>query len=80
MTPIVSALMNTAKTQASAIMATQLGVPLDAARRWLRRFAAPAVKLRVGLWAMAHALDPELEPIVAQGAPFTDAVEPYLPG
>ena len=72
---IVSALVAKAKKQASAVIATELGVPFDTVRRWLRRFAACAEELRVGLWAMAHALDPELEPIVAQGAPFADAVE-----
>ena len=64
---IVSALVAKAKKQASAVIATELGVPFDTVRRWLRRFAACAEELRVGLWAMAHALDPELEPIVDAG-------------
>lgn len=72
---IVTALVAKAKKTATAAIASALGVPFDTVRRWLRRFAARAEELRVALWARAHVLDPELEPIVAQGTPFADAVE-----
>lgn len=56
-------------------IAAQLGREPSKVRRWLRRFAARAERVRAHFTRWAHALDPMLGPIVPTGSVFADAVE-----
>ena len=56
-------------------VAEAAGVPVDTARRWLRRFGANAAELREGFLALAHRLDPRLGPLEPRGSPPLDALE-----
>ncbi len=59
----------------TAAIAGDLGVPFDTVRGWFRRLRARTEELRAALWARAHGLDPDLEPIAATGSAFVDVVE-----
>lgn len=72
---IGQALVAKANKIALARIATDIGVPFDTVRGWLRRVRARAEELRGRLWARAHDLDPTLPPIAPQWSPFADAVE-----
>lgn len=56
-------------------IAETLVVPESTVRGWLRRFGVWADAIRVHFTAWAHALDPELAPIVPAGSPLADALE-----
>jgi hypothetical protein len=56
-------------------IAKTLGVPESTVRGWLRRFGVWADAIRVHFTAWAHALDPELAPIVPAGSLLADALE-----
>lgn len=72
---IMAGLIERAQKVATARIATGLGTPLDTVRGWFRQFTRRAEELRVQLWAFAHVLDPELEPIAPSGGRLADAVE-----
>lgn len=56
-------------------IAADLGREPSKVRRWLRRFAGGAERIRAHFTRWAHALDPMLGPIVPTGSAFADAVE-----
>jgi hypothetical protein len=56
-------------------IAGELGVPVETVRAWLRRFGCNAEAIRGHFTRWAHALDPELAPIVPAGDPFGEALE-----
>ncbi|HUR24341.1 MAG TPA: hypothetical protein VMZ73_10760 [Acidimicrobiales bacterium] len=56
-------------------IAADLGREPSKVRRWLRRFATRAERVRAHFTRWAHALDPMLGPIVPTGSAFADALE-----
>lgn len=57
------------------LIATDLNVPHDTVRSWLRRITARAEWLRHRATAWAHGCDPELSPITPTGSRLGDALE-----
>lgn len=56
-------------------IAAELGREPSKVRRWLRRFAAGAERIRAHFTRWAHALDPALAAVAPTGSTFADAVE-----
>lgn len=56
-------------------IASELGLPADTVRGWLRRFAVRAEDVRAHFWRLAHRMDASLGAIQARGSPVADALE-----
>jgi hypothetical protein len=55
-------------------IASQLGVPADTVRSWLRRFRDRCGAIRSHFVRWAHAVDPELGSIAPAGSSFVEAI------
>lgn len=67
-------LLASAFSQNHRTIGTDLGVPTDTVRGWIRRVRARAEWLRVQGTISAHKFDPDAPTIVPAGSPLADAV------